>query len=85
MQPRSLPVDVAGKPDLNDGGLGDGELALVGDPHAAANKAITPNATAFLIPVRTVKPPVGPARRWAPGQLGTAWGHAGHRARVCER
>jgi hypothetical protein len=61
MQPRSLPVDEAREPDVDDGawdedGLaaldGDG-LAVAADPHAAADRAMTPSATAFLIIVRT--------------------------------
>jgi hypothetical protein len=57
MQPRNLPVDAAREPDLDDGALDEGELALVADPHAVANKTMAPSATAFLIVVRTVKPP----------------------------
>jgi len=60
MQPRNLPVDEAREPDADDGGPdedglaaldGDG-LALVADPHAVADRAMTPSATAFLIVVR---------------------------------
>jgi hypothetical protein len=35
-----------------------------------ANKAMAPNATAFLIVVRTVKPPAGVARLRARGHRG---------------
>src|SRR5271169_2113026 len=64
MQPRNLPVDEAREPDVDDGALdedglaaldGDG-LVLGADPHAVADRAMTPSATAFLIIVRTVKP-----------------------------
>jgi hypothetical protein len=57
MQPRSLPVDAARELDLGDGALGEGELAFVADPHAAVNSATAPSTTAFLIIVRTAKPP----------------------------
>ncbi|HTT00233.1 MAG TPA: hypothetical protein VMI33_26840 [Streptosporangiaceae bacterium] len=61
MQPRNLPVDEAREPDVAgadaDGALDEGELALVADPHAVANRATTPSATALLIVVRTAKPP----------------------------
>jgi hypothetical protein len=58
MQPRNLPVDEAREADpddgaLDDGVLDDGELALVAGPHAVANKAMAPSATALLIVVRT--------------------------------
>ena len=72
MQPSNLPIDEAPEPDvddgaLDDGALDDGELPLVADAHAVINKAMAPSATAFLVTVRTVNPPVGVARRWAPG------------------
>jgi hypothetical protein len=78
MQPRNLPtgeLDGAPEPDADDGGvdegaLDEGELALVADAHAVANKAMAPNATAFLIVVRTVKPPAGVARLRARGHRG---------------
>jgi hypothetical protein len=60
MQPRNLPADEAWEPDVGDGALAeddgalDGdELAPVADPHAVANRAMTPSATAVLIVVRT--------------------------------
>ena len=70
MQPRNLPIDEVPEPGVDDGGvdegaLDEGELALVADVHAVANKAMAPNATTFLIVVRTVKPPAGVARRRA--------------------
>ena len=59
MQPRNLPADEAWAPDVDDGALdeddgalGEGELAVVADAHAVANRAMTPSATAFLIVVR---------------------------------
>jgi hypothetical protein len=75
MQPSNLPIDEAPEPDVDDGALDDGaldegELGLVADAHAVINKAMAPSATAFLVTVRTVNPPVGVARRWAPGRLG---------------
>src|SRR5580658_770724 len=75
MQARSLPIDKAPEPDVDDGALDDGaldegELALVADVHAVINKARAPSATALLVTVRTVNPPVGVARRWAPGHPG---------------
>jgi hypothetical protein len=64
MQPRNLPIDEAPEPDVDDGALDDGaldegELALVADAHAVVNKAMAPSATAFLVTVRTVNPPIG--------------------------
>jgi hypothetical protein len=61
-QARNLPAEEAREPDADDGALdedgfaaGDEDgLALVADPHAVANRAMTPSATAFLIIVRTV-------------------------------
>jgi hypothetical protein len=75
MQPRSLPINEvpeAGVDDgaLDDGALDEGELVLAADAHAAVNKAMAPSATAFLATVRTINPPVGVARRWAPGHPG---------------
>jgi hypothetical protein len=75
MQARNLPIDKALEPDvddgaLDDGALGEGELALVGDVHAVINKARAPSATALLVTVRTVNPPIGVARRWSPGHPG---------------
>jgi hypothetical protein len=72
MQPRNLPVGEAREPDVDDGGMDEGELALVADPHAVANRAMTPSATAFLIIVRTVKPPVGVGPPVGSGPPGTA-------------
>jgi hypothetical protein len=83
MQPRSLPADGVGESDLDGGGVDEGELALVADVQAVANKAMAPNATTFLIAVRTVKPPAGVARRWLRAAR-AAWGHTEHRARVYE-
>jgi len=62
MQPTNLPVDEARAADPDDGAVDegafdDGELALVAGPHAVANKAMAPRATALLIVARTVKPP----------------------------
>jgi hypothetical protein len=63
MQARNLPVDEAREPDVDDeareadvvdGALDEDGLAPVADPHAVANRAMTPSATAFLIIVRTV-------------------------------
>ena len=68
MQPRNLPVDEAREPGVDDEarepGVDDGArdedgLAPVADPHAVTKRAMTPSVTAFLIIVRTVKPPVG--------------------------
>jgi hypothetical protein len=75
MQPRSLPIDEVPEAGvdagaLDDGALDEGELALVADAHAVVNKAMAPSATAFLVAVRTANPPVGVARRWAPGHPG---------------
>jgi hypothetical protein len=59
MQPSNLPADGAREPDVGDGALGDDGppdedgLAVVADPHAVANSAMTPSATACLIVVRT--------------------------------
>jgi hypothetical protein len=60
MQARNLPAGEAREPDVDgvvDEGEDGGELALVADPHAVANKAMAPSVTAFLILVRTVNPP----------------------------
>jgi hypothetical protein len=49
-----LPVDEAFEPVEDDDALDDGELpADVADPQAVASRAITPNATPFLIIPRT--------------------------------
>jgi len=82
MQPSNLPIGEAPEPGVDDGafddgGLDAGELALVADAHAVINKAMAPSATAFLVTVRTVYPPVGVARRWAPGRPGRLEGTQG--------
>jgi len=81
MQARNLPVDEAWEPDVDDearepdvdDGAGDEDgLAPVADPHAVANRAMTPSAAAFLVIVRTVKPPVGAGPPMGSGPPGMA-------------
>src|ERR1700733_1396480 len=86
-QPSNRPTDEAREPDVGDGALDDDGppdedgLAVVADPHAAANRAMAPSTTAFLI-VRT-EPLFPPDRSWKPqiDQIASAVAeprHGGH-------